>query len=334
MTTQTKEAVDPIVDVIIPTCYPDRRFLETLARLHRQSVRPRRIRVINTEREGFESLLREAGLSGEAFESNYPLAEIHHIRREEFDHGATRNAGALRCAGADFLLFMTQDALPEDRELVRNLLKPMERDPAGAVSYARQLPREGASAAERFTRLYNYPKQSSVKSQADYDRLGIKTYFCSNVCALYRKRTFDELGGFIRRTIFNEDMIYAGRALQDGWRIYYEAEARVVHSHHYSARQQFHRNFDLGVSQADHPEIFAASSSESEGMKYVRTVIRYLRDQKAGREIPGFVAGCAARLLGYRLGKRYRTLPRAWVLRFTMNRNYWNGIGEGTEQSK
>lgn len=57
-------------------------------------------------------------------------------------------------------------------------------------------------------------------------------------------------------------MIYAGRLIQEGYAVAYAADAKVIHSHNYSCMQQFHRNFDLGVSQAEHPEIFAGVPSE------------------------------------------------------------------------
>ena len=74
-------------------------------------------------------------------------------------------------------------------------------------------------------------------------------------------------GGFPRRTIFNEDMIYAGGLIKNGFAIAYAADARVIHSHNYSGRQQFHRNFDLAVSQAEHPEVFGGLASEGEGIR-------------------------------------------------------------------
>ena len=43
-------------------------------------------------------------------------------------------------------------------------------------------------------------------------------------------------------------------------------DAQVVHSHNYCALQQFHRNFDLAVSQTMHPEVFGGIRSESEGI--------------------------------------------------------------------
>ena len=63
--------------------------------------------------------------------------------------------------------------------------------------------------------------------------------------------------GFIKNAIFNEDMIFAGKAvMEDDYAIAYVADAKVIHSHNYNCTQQFKRNFDLAVSQADHPEVF------------------------------------------------------------------------------
>ena len=44
-------------------------------------------------------------------------------------------------------------------------------------------------------------------------------------------------------------MVYAGNLCQKGYAIMYVPEAGVIHSHNYTCMQQFHRNFDLGVSQ-------------------------------------------------------------------------------------
>ena len=39
-------------------------------------------------------------------------------------------------------------------------------------------------------------------------------------------------------------------------RLFIKADARVIHSHEYTYRELIRRNFDQGVSQACHPEIF------------------------------------------------------------------------------
>ena len=91
--------------------------------------------------------------------------------------------------------------------------------------------------AERFTRSFNYPEDSCIKTKEDLGKMGIKTFFASNVCCAYDREKFWFQGGFIQKTIFNEDMIFAGKAvLQDDYAIAYVAEARVIHSHNYGAR--------------------------------------------------------------------------------------------------
>ena len=75
-------------------------------------------------------------------------------------------------------------------------------------------------------------------------------------------------------------MIFAAGAVKAGYGIAYVPEAKVYHSHHYTNMEQLRRNFDLGVSQADHPEVFAGVPSESEGIKLVKQTIAHLRERK------------------------------------------------------
>ncbi len=299
------------VDVIIPTYRPGQELRKLLLRLRRQTVRPRRTLLVNTEQALFDGRLIE-GLEE---------VEVLHIRRQEFDHGGTRHMAAMRTDG-EFLLFLTQDALPADDRLIESLLRPFADARVGAA-YARQLPREDCSALERYARHFNYGTKSRVKTAEDLPELGIKTFFCSNVCAMYRRSAYLELGGFERRTIFNEDMIFAGKLTAHGGAVAYCADARVVHSHNYSALQQFHRNFDLGVSQAQHPEVFGGVRSESEGVRMVLRTARWLLKTGRPRLLPQLVMQSAGKYLGYRLGKQYRRLPRRLVLACTMNRDYW-----------
>ena len=174
------------------------------------------------------------------------------------------------------------------------------------------------------SRSFNYPEQSSVKSLADIDKYGIKTYFCSNVCAAYDKGIYLKTGGFTERAIFNEDMICAGTMIQKGYSVVYAADARVYHSHNYSGKQQFHRNFDLGVSQAEHPEIFEGVPSEGEGIRLVKRSLGYLIRTGHFWLIPQLIWQSGMKYAGYFLGKRYRKLPRKVVLACTMSPYYWN----------
>ncbi len=331
---RTYEAMKPVIDAILPTYYPDSRLDAVLEKLSRQEMPVRRIRLINTEKEGFDAYLSRKGLDEQAFLAVHPEIDLCHIRKEDFDHGSARNLGAEKSAGADYCLFMTQDAEPEDTKLTFSLLAPFETEPTLAVSYARQKARENAAETEKITRLINYPEVSRLKTAADLEELGIKTFFCSNVCALYRKDVFDREGPFAFPMIFNEDMVYAGRVMKKGYSIYYAADAVVLHSHNYSGTDQFHRNFDLGVSQADYPDVFGQVRSESEGVRYVRRVLKALGKAHAYGEMIPFIYTCGMRLAGYRLGKNYRKLPERMILLLTGNRTYWENLKRNENRAK
>ncbi len=306
------------IDVIIPVYKPGAEFLELIERLEHQSVPVRRILLVNTEQKYWEAFQYD-----HPRRKRYENIKMWHISRKEFDHGRTRRDAVKRSAAPVFVM-MTQDAMPADEFLLERLIAPLA-DEGVAVSYARQLPREEAGPVERFTREFNYPEESLVKSKEDIPRLGIKAFFCSNVCAAYRRDIYDRQGGFPRHAIFNEDMIYAAGCIKAGYKIAYTADAMVIHSHQYTNKEQFRRNFDLGVSQAEHPEIFGSVPSESEGVRLVKKTAQYLRDRGEGRRILPMCVTSIYKFFGYKLGKNYKRLSFRRIMKYTMNKAYWEG---------
>lgn len=301
------------VDVLIPVYRPDGKLTELLKRLKMQNYPIHRVILMNTEEKHFPTEL--TGI--------WDRVEVYHLAKEEFDHGGTRDRG-VRMSTADLVVCMTQDAMPADETLIEELVKPFD-DPEVWAAYARQLPNEDCREVEKYTRSFNYPEKSMVKTKEDLDRLGIKTFFCSNVCAAWRREKYLELGGFVKHTIFNEDMILAGTMIKQGGKIAYCAKAKVIHSHNYSAFQQFHRNFDLAVSQTMYPEVFGGIRSESEGIKLVKKSLSYCI--KIGKPwlMIQVVTQSAGKLLGYKMGQRYRSLPMWLILRCTMSPSFWRG---------
>lgn len=308
------------VDIIIPVYKPDKSFFTLIDRLEHQTVPVNKIILMNTEQKYFDRLIY-----GTSFLEKYHNVHITHLSRKEFNHGRTRRRGVEK-SDAQVFIMMTQDAIPADEFLVEKLMAAL-KNPKVAVAYARQLAAENSTEIEKYTRIFNYPEKSEVKSLADLERLGIKTYFCSNVCAAYKREIYDSLGGFIRHTIFNEDMIYAAGAVKAGYSVAYTADAKVVHSHNYTGSQQFHRNFDLGVSQADHPEVFAGLASEGEGIKLLQNTTAHLWTSGNKRLIPKLYIGSFCKYAGYIAGRHYKSLPKGLVLKCTMNRGYWEQYG-------
>lgn len=298
-------------DILVPTYHPKEELEKLLEALEAQTCPARKIFLINTEKQYFP----------EELAGKYANVEIRHIKKREFDHGGTRDMG-IRLSDADVVVCMTQDAVPADEYLIERLLKPFE-NPRVWASYARQIPAADCREIERYTRNFNYPAVSRLKGWENLEELGVKTFFCSNVCAAWRREKYLELGGFVKRTVFNEDMILAGRLVRGGGLIAYCAGARVIHSHNYTIMQQFHRNFDVAASQAMHPEVFGGIHSESEGIRLVKRSMAHCI--KAGKPwlIFQVAAQSAGKLLGYKLGQNYRKLPRRLILWCTMNPSFW-----------
>lgn len=309
--------MNKIVDAIIPVYRPGTEFWELLERLTRQTHQLNKIILMNTGDAPWK----------EKIEKKYPLCEVYLLSKEQFDHGGTRHEATTH-SQADYLLLMTQDAMPQDEFLVENLLRSFEKDPMIKAAYGRQLPNSTCREIEKYTRSFNYPEESRVKSKEDLATLGIKTFFCSNVCAMYEKATYDEMGGFTRRTIFNEDMIYAGNLVKKGYKIAYAADAQVIHSHNYNAIEQFHRNFDLAVSQVDHPEVFGGIRSEKEGIRLVINSAKHLIKVKKPWLLFSLVTTSAGKIIGYKLGQNYHRLSESFRLKCTMNPSYWRNIDE------
>lgn len=323
---------DRTVDLLIPTYKPNKDLFRLLGRIRKQDYPVRKIYIVNTDEQYWDP----------AIEEEYPEVIVTQIPEDAFDHGGTRHAMAKR-SEADLLLFMTQDALPADTHMVGNLAAqfqetrsgeknvhaggknapPADRGVRVAAAYARQVPKRGAGVLDQMSRSFNYPEESRVKTKKDLETLGIKTYFCSDVCAMYDRAVYMELGGFPRPAIFNEDMIFASRLIQEGYGVAYAADARVQHSHNYSASQQFHRNFNIGVSQAQHPEVFQAFPSEGEGIRLVKESAANLRKQNKGYLVVPLFWQSACKYAGYWLGKHYRNLPGPLVRSISQNRSYW-----------
>lgn len=306
-----------MIDVIIPVYRPDEKLEKLIEKLNAQTVKPDHIFFMQTIWEDSEDRRVEAILK------RAENARIIPVEKKNFDHGGTRNQGA-SLSEAEYMLFMTQDAVPENEYLVERMLQAFAADEKIAAAYGRQLPDEGAGMIESYTRRFNYPEESHIKGKGDRERLGIKTYFCSNVCAMYKKSVYDRLGGFVTETIFNEDMIFAAAIIEGGCKIAYAADARVVHSHKYTYWQQLTRNFDMAVSQRQYRHIFEHVKSESEGVKLVKDTAKHLIKHGKWYLIPDLIFQSGFKFIGYKLGLRYESLPKWLVRKLSMNKGYWN----------
>ena len=253
--------------------------------------------------------------------ADYPVTYIS-IKATEFNHGATRDA-AIRATKSDIVVFLTQDALPASSNSLATLVNSFE-DKSVGMAYGRQLPHADAKPFGVHARLFNYPSESKLKRFEDKKTLGIKTPFCSNSFAAYRKSAYLKVGGFPTDTILSEDMFAAAKMLKAGYKVAYNADACIYHSHDYTILEEFRRYFDTGVFHARNSWIREEfGGAEGEGTRYVNSELRYLA-KTAPSLMPQLFIRNAAKLFGFRAGLIEHTLPLWLKKKFSMHKNYWN----------
>ncbi len=304
--------------VIIPT-WQGAGYLPTLiARLRSQTVAVAAIVVVDSSSpDGSAELARTLGC----------VVEV--IPKAAFSHGGTRNLAA-SLVEAEILVFLTQDALPENDRFLELLIAPLEGGTA-AAGYARQIAYDHAIPPEALARSRNYPAESAVRTAHDVPRLGVRAYFFSNVASAVRREHFAAVGGFPTDVIMNEDMVLCAKLLGAGLTVAYCADAVVRHSHNYSVAQQFRRYFDIGAFFASHGHLLPGSTLRGAGGGF------------AYAQLTGLLAGghplwaarslveILAKFTAYQLGKCNRFLPLALKRRLSMHAFHWSPTPGGPQ---
>lgn len=301
------------VNLFIPTLNAGPIWKEVLAGVAMQNFPISRLIVIDSgSTDGTLELINEG------------KCDLIQIDKKNFDHGGTRQMAAETFPDADVFIFLTQDAILAEPDAIAIMIQALEDNNELGVVYGRQLPHKNAKVLETHARLFNYPAESKIRSLEDADRYGIRTISCSNSFAGYRKTAFFEVNGFPTGSILGEDVLIAGKMLLAGWKLAYLSHSKIYHSHNYSAIEEFKRYFDIGVFHVNNQWIFEKfGRAESEGFKYLKSEFTYTLNHNP-LLIPKSLIATAAKLVGYKLGLHYRSLPPEFRKAFSMTKAYWN----------
>ena len=278
-----------------------------------ESTVPVRVLVVNSSScDGTVELAREMG------------AETLVIPRPEFNQGVTREM-ARKYLGTDIVVMMCPDTYGVDRNFLEPLVAPLRAGLAD-VSYARQVPHDGAGFFEAFHREFNYGTTSEIRSLGAGEEEDPRLFFCSDSCAAWRNDSLDAAGGF-PVVLTGEDTVATTRILRNGGRIAYVAEAVVKHSHRYGLADEFRRHFDAGYARNVQfaEDMLRAKSDTSRGVEYVRQLFRRLLRERPWL-LPYAALQVLVKYLGYRAGASARRLPFALVRRMASQDYYWSSV--------
>ena len=155
---------------------------------------------------------------------------IVEISPKEFTFGRSLNIGCEAATG-ELLVFASAHVYPVDRYWLENLTSPFEEDSSLALVYGRQLGEERSSFSEAEIMRRWFPLERNTNQDHP---------FCNNAnCAVkrsvWRENPYDEeITGL-------EDMAWAKQILSNGYRIWYEPDAAIVHIHEEAISQVVNR---------------------------------------------------------------------------------------------
>jgi rhamnosyltransferase len=199
----------------------------------------------------FEVLVIDSGSTDGTLDAvrRKQAVRLHQIPQSEFGHGRTRNL-AVSLARGEYIVFLTQDAVPASNFWMQELLRPFELSKDVACVFGKQVPRPDccptvkrdvinhfrAFGADPFITLQvNNPR---VMSQMERDML---TYF-SDVNSAVRRRTIEEIP--FRDVPYAEDQALGRDVIEAGLVKAYAPLGAVFHSHSYPLRRYFARMYD------------------------------------------------------------------------------------------
>lgn len=268
-----------------------------------------------------ELLVIDSGSNDKTLEyaATYPQIRIHRIQPSEFGHGKTRNLGA-RMTTRPIITYLVQDATPAEPDFLARLAAPLIEEGFAAVC-GRQLPRPWTNQIERVFLNRTYPDRREVRAHEDGRRLGIRSFFFSNVCSAMRRDVWESIP-FDESVIMSEDQLWAKQVVMAGERILYEPRATVFHSHNYRLKEVFKRNFDSGLSLTGIAEDTFAEMASYE-IRHLISCAKELARGDAWWWIPYLFVYEVTRAIAFTAGQRAHLLPR-WIKRkLSLHKYHW-----------
>ena len=234
---------------------------------------------------------------------------VEQILPEDFHHARSRNFAATLASG-QILVFLTQDAIPCSNHWLEAITGNFDDPDVGAV-YGRQLPKPGSSMERQDALGALYGERRIVKDPAHRNGLGYRFYHFSDVNAAIRRKVWQATGFPEDLKVF-EDLGIAKRILDAGWKIVYEPEACVFHSHHHTTIGLFKRYFDIGYT-LKRLQIWDAPGTRSsllqDARKLLANKLRRTRGNEESRGIGLGVIQDIAKSAGLFLGLNQGYLP-------------------------
>lgn len=234
------------VSVIIPTKNGGDLFKRVLNRVLNQRLKNKRYEVVIVDSGSTDGTI-EFIVEMQKKHSNL---QLYRISPDEFGHGKTRNFGASKAIG-EYLVFITQDALPYDEYWLENLVCVFEMDSEIAGVFGKHVPYDDCDLFEKINiinHFNNFGNDVTIYKLDDLERYerdeGYRHLLCfySDNSSAMRKEVWKVHP--YPDVDFAEDQLWAKEIIEKGYKKAYTPHSVIYHSHRYTFKQQFQRYYD------------------------------------------------------------------------------------------
>lgn len=159
------------------------------------------------------------------------------IPHSEFNYSTSLNLGVGKCKG-DLIVILSAHSIPIQSDWLARIASHFDETAVAGV-YCRQIPHNGATPMEVFRVEEMFEMQS-------------RTF---DLCTPCRALTFSNAASCIRRSVWEkhpfvvlpaaEDKEWADWVIENGYKIIYDAQATVYHSHNENYRQGVRRKINI-----------------------------------------------------------------------------------------
>lgn len=277
------------IDIICPLYNAEKYILDLNNSLLKQkNVKINKIIYVLTEsKDSTEFLLQKNNI------------EYKKIKSSEFSHSLVREKEAMN-SDSDVVVFITQDVVIEDNLWLYNLTKGIFNGECDAA-FSRQVTK--FNNIEKYTREKNYPDKSYVNTIDDIKEKGLNTFFFSDASSAIKTEVFKKLNGYDGKNLpTNEDMYIAYKLIINNYKIKYEADSIVFHSHNFTLKELYNRYKLTGMffKQNSYLDKYGTNKSGGGLAKYI---LKRALQEKNFRVLLRFIPDMGARFIGMKVGK-------------------------------
>ncbi len=185
------------------------------------------------------------------YQKRHDNLRLEQIPNSEFGHGKTRNLAAKKAKG-EFIVYLSQDAIPAHNEWLVEMLAPFEIHDKVVAVFGKQDPRRKCFPLMKYDiqRVFSDAGPAYAGISLFYDGNFLKDEGARDLATFYSDVNSATRREFLLNTIpyrdvpYSEDQLFGQDVIRAGYYKVYTPRGNVVHSNDLTLRKYRHRMYD------------------------------------------------------------------------------------------